>query len=509
MSWPTCQPAAFHGLAGDLVAELDPHTEADPLAVLAQFLAAFGNALGRGPGFTVGRTRHYTNLYVVAVGQTSKGRKGTSVADATYTVRAADPPWEKRVTSGLSSAEGLIHEVRDERREKRVAKKNETDLADADGWIEETVDFGVQDKRLLVIEPEFASLLRRMRREGNTISPVIREGYDGGVLRTMTKNAPEKATEALISIVGHITDDELRRELTATDAGNGFANRFLYVMVKRSKELPDGGDLPDAALAPFVAAVRDALTFGCERDVLTRDDEARELWHAVYHDLSAGRPGMVGAVTGRAEAHTMRLAVIYALLDRSAVIGRRHLDAALAVWSYCEQSAEIIFGSSLGDPVADRVLGLLRDALPGGLTGTELYNALGRHDGARIAPAAELLVERGLVYGEDEQTGGRPRHRYFAVEVGAPEAPDAPEARHRAHQAHKAQGPQGDQAHKAHKAQGPQGGFEPSDLIAPDAAENGAGDSFGAGDRHWRSAPPRLRLGGLDADELDDQGEAP
>lgn len=164
MSWPTCRPAAFHGLAGDLVAELDPHTEADPLGVLAQFLAAFGNALGRGPGFTVGRTRHYTNLYVVAVGQTSKGRKGTSVADATYTVRAADPPWEKRVTSGLSSAEGLIHEVRDERREKRIAKKNETDLADADGWIEETVDFGVQDKRLLVIEPEFASAVRRSNR---------------------------------------------------------------------------------------------------------------------------------------------------------------------------------------------------------------------------------------------------------------------------------------------------------------------------------------------------------
>src|SRR5438128_2157582 len=40
--------AAFHGLAGEFVRAVDPHTEADPAAMLTQFLAAFGNACGRG-----------------------------------------------------------------------------------------------------------------------------------------------------------------------------------------------------------------------------------------------------------------------------------------------------------------------------------------------------------------------------------------------------------------------------------------------------------------------------
>lgn len=37
-SWPTLSPAALHGLPGEVVATLDPHTEADPAAVLVSFL---------------------------------------------------------------------------------------------------------------------------------------------------------------------------------------------------------------------------------------------------------------------------------------------------------------------------------------------------------------------------------------------------------------------------------------------------------------------------------------
>jgi hypothetical protein len=43
---PALAGAAFHGNAGFLVCTLAPHTEADPAAVLLQFLAAFGNLVG-------------------------------------------------------------------------------------------------------------------------------------------------------------------------------------------------------------------------------------------------------------------------------------------------------------------------------------------------------------------------------------------------------------------------------------------------------------------------------
>src|SRR5262245_6817875 len=43
--WPE-QPAgeAYYGLAGEVVEALKPQTESDPIALLAQFLLAFGNA---------------------------------------------------------------------------------------------------------------------------------------------------------------------------------------------------------------------------------------------------------------------------------------------------------------------------------------------------------------------------------------------------------------------------------------------------------------------------------
>ena len=45
--------------------------------------------------------------------------------------------------------------------------------------------------------------------------------------------------------------------------------------------------------------------------------EAEALWDAVYPLLSKGQPGMLAAICARAEAQTVRLASIYALLDRS------------------------------------------------------------------------------------------------------------------------------------------------------------------------------------------------
>jgi hypothetical protein len=56
----------------------------------------------------------------------------------------------------------------------------------------------------------------------------------------------------------------------------------------------------------------------------------------------------------------MRLAMLYALLDGTNIVGRPHMEAALAVWEYCEASARHIFGDKLGDPTADEILAVLR-----------------------------------------------------------------------------------------------------------------------------------------------------
>src|SRR5437762_3189358 len=195
-----------------------------------------------------------------------------------------------------------------------------------------------------------------MTREGNTLSPVIRSAWDCGDLKTMVKNSPAKATGAHISIVGHITKDELRRLLTQTESANGFANRFLWVAVKRSKCLPDGGAIDTVSFEDVVAQLQAVVDFAKDFVEIFRDPDAKTLWREAYPDLSEGKPGMLGAITGRAEAQVMRLSAIYALLDKSRLIRPEHHRAALAVWKYCEESACWIFGTNTGDRNADKIL---------------------------------------------------------------------------------------------------------------------------------------------------------
>jgi hypothetical protein len=291
---------------GDLVRLIEPHTEADPAALLLQAAVMFGNVVGRTAHFTVEGDRHHLNLFVALVGDTAKGRKGTSEGRARAPFRMVDESWTAgRIVEGLSSGEGLIYQVRDAI-EKLQPVKEGGRVIDYQTVIE---DPGIVDKRLLVIESELASTLRVMAREGNTVSPVIRRAWDGHDLQVLTKNSPARATAPHVSIVGHITSDEPRRYLDRTEAGNGFANRFLFCCVRRSKLLPDGGGT--VKLSDILPKLHAAVGHARQVGELWRDAGARELWHRVYPALSNGRPGLLGAVTARAEAQGVRLAALY------------------------------------------------------------------------------------------------------------------------------------------------------------------------------------------------------
>jgi hypothetical protein len=418
-SWPApAADAAFHGLAGDIVRCISPHSEADPHAILVSVLALFGNAAGRGPGFQAEGDFHSTALFVAVVGPTSKGRKGTSFGRVRQIVCRADGDFVRdRLADGLSSGEGLIHHVRDPTTKLVPIEEDGESTGDHE---EQVVDAGVEDKRLMVVESELAQALKVMARPGNTLSPVLRSLWDSGTAGTLTKNSPTRATGAHVSILGHITRDELRREMTDAEAGNGFANRFLFVASKRSKSLPDGGSLPEAEIARLGDRVRAALTFARSTDgPLARNASARDLWHDVYDDLSEGRPGLLGSVTGRAEAQVMRLAVIYALLDQCTTVGVPHLSAALALWRYCEASAAWIFGDALGDPVADELLAALRER-PDGMARAEISNHFSRHKSSeRITVALDTLRDYGLASHERQRTGGAPREVWFATGADA------------------------------------------------------------------------------------------
>jgi len=339
--WPAPpDEAAFYGLAGEIVRIIEPHSEADPVAVLLQLLVAFGNTIGQTAYFRAEADRHHGNLFLNLVGETSKGRKGSSWGQVGRVFAAADPTWhqERLMHGGLASGEGLIWAVRDPIY-KREPRREDGRRGPVTGYEEVLTDPGVDDKRLLALESEFSSVLKVAARQQNTLSAALRQAWDSGNLDNRTKNSPGKATGAHISIVGHVTRDELRRLLTETDIANGLANRFLWICVRRSKCLPEGGNLTDEALTPLCNRLADRIAFAREVGEVRRDEAARAIWRKVYPSLSEGKAGLMGATTSRGEAQVMRLAVLYALLDRSPVIEPAHLQAALAVWEHAEASA--------------------------------------------------------------------------------------------------------------------------------------------------------------------------
>ena len=406
VAWPTMDKAAYHGLAGDVVNAIEPHTEADPVAVLIQVLIYFGNVVGGAPYYLIEADQHHTNFYGVLVGDTSKARKGTSDGRARSVFTEADAQWvEDRIRGGLSSGEGFIDPIRDEVK-KWSAKEQQF----------EVIDPGVIDKRLMVVEAEFAGALTAMERPGNTLSVMVRKAWDGHKLATMTRHSPIKVTGPHVSIIGHSTEDDIRAGLTRIDAAKGFANRFLFTCIKRSKTLPHGGNLDAATIQGLASRIKKAVEAASKAGRLTMTPEARAKWEAVYPSLSAAQPGLLGAVTARAEAQVTCLSLVYALLDGAAHIDVVHLKAALAVWEYCEASAARIFGNALGDPVADEILLALRQAGSGGMTRTAIRDLFGRHRSSdRVGAALALLVTKGRARTEHKESGGRPVEVWFAT----------------------------------------------------------------------------------------------
>ena len=413
--FPVMAQEAFVGLAGDIVRVITPHTESDPVGLLLSAHAFFGNCIGRGPNYKVEATEHGTNLFVVKCGDTSKARKGTGEDRVLSFFRHVDDDWaSRRIHTGLSSGEGVIWEVRDPITKLVTDKKSGITT-------EEIVDHGVADKRLMVIESEFAGTLRVMQREGNILSRILRDGWDRGNLATLTKNSPARATGACISITGHITSTELRAYFDRTEMANGFGNRFLFACIRRSKFLPFGGALLEADIATLAYQIRCAVIAARGVRQVTMADDAAEAWRIIYPDLSADRPGLLGSLTARAEAQVVRLATLYALWEGSDRISLGHLMAAAAIEEFCRASVAYIFGDMLGDPVVDAILDALRAAGSCGLTRTEISNLFSRNISAsQITRALGELSRRGLAAQRrgDTSASGRPPEIWIASNGG-------------------------------------------------------------------------------------------
>jgi hypothetical protein len=398
---------AFHGVAGEIVERILPLSEASAEALLGQFLVGVGNIIGRGP-VCEQSGKHHLNEFLVLVGDSALARKGTSWNAIQAVLSAIDWDWSINcVKDSFQTGEGVVHAIRDASTHKGPGGRT-------------VLDPGVGDKRLLIAEEEFGRFLVVSERKGNTITSTLRKAWDSPPrLRTESKTSSECASDPHVSVIGHVTGPEVRKCMGLIDSVNGFANRYLWIAARASKEIPIPVPVNwrGECKAILEQVARAIILCRKESFEFKWTECGKKAWKAFYTECrKTKRASVLGLIVNRAEAHVLRLAMIYAALDGTTLIDKYHMAAAVAVWDYSCRSAKWIFGERTGNKSADRILWELKRR-PEGLTRTEISSEVLRRNlsASEISKALCILAEAGLAQANFETSAGtnKPTERWI------------------------------------------------------------------------------------------------
>jgi hypothetical protein len=346
---PCPDSVCLYGLVGDVARAGSENTEANPYAIALNFLAYLSAAVGRGAYTYVGNTRHHARLFTLHVGRSGRGRKGDAaslVHRIGMAVRAASEFAAPQVHSGgLSTREGLA-------------------LMIHDGWTTGKTEVQpIHDKRLWVIESEFANVLHQGKRDGNTLSSALRDAWDGVSIKPATKGHPRVwASDPHICLSGAVTPSELHGLIEARDLTNGFANRFLVIWAERTTMIPFPKATSQAEVDALAQRVVEVIRFAggdrcAETDVhdITMNPAAQALFAELYptelNDQSGGET--VSALLERRAPVLRRLAMLFALCDLKKEVDVRHVEAALGWIRYWNDSVKFIFSDAASEVATD------------------------------------------------------------------------------------------------------------------------------------------------------------
>ena len=225
------------------------------------------------------------------------------------------------------------------------------DITDKDG---ETIP-GQPDKRLFVVEAEFASIMAQCRREGNTLSTTIRNLWDGGTLSPLTKTDRTVATDPHVCINGHITIHELVEKATGNDMANGFLNRFvvLYSKCLQFNAFPER--TPQGVIYKLAERIANAVDFGQKCGELSLSQQAKQEWGRIYPCLATiDMGGILNSMFVRSRPYVLMLAAIFAVLDCRRVIYPKDLHVGISWIEYWRQSLVYIFDGERKKVEADK-----------------------------------------------------------------------------------------------------------------------------------------------------------
>jgi hypothetical protein len=346
---PEFKDEFLYGPAGDVVRKASAFNESHPAGMYLNLLVSLGNIFGRGPHFNVSRTKHYTNEFLICVGDSATSRKGTGRDEIDWILKIIDPDWYRhRVVSGFGSSQAIIDQIRDDSMYQKLDKKT--------GTYKSVIVPGVKDKRLCIREGEAANLFKLACQPEGRTSGLIRDGWDGKKLSNLVKGKTADGESLSVicdqphlSICADTNINELLATLPTGADTSGFGNRFFYCYIYRTKLVPNS-DPVDIDWGEEIVYFHKVVQFAKEIGHVAFTPQAADAWTRVYEAVenSGDRlPGRAGRMTDRAAPHIRRLAMIIALIDMSDAVELKHLYAARNIWTYCHESALYIFNQGL------------------------------------------------------------------------------------------------------------------------------------------------------------------
>lgn len=379
-------------------------TEAHPMAVALHYVVYFASHIGQQRFIKIGNARHSLDIYGILVGRTGKV-KGTAEEQVIHIEKLAITHLEKiagyvppRRLSGLSSGEGLIQAIKDQ--EGEDAEK------------------GVVDKRLMITESEYANVLTQDQRNGNTLSMVLRDAYDGKQLSNITLS-PRVASSPHINIIGHITPGEFTEHKSFhAQAVNGALNRNLIFFAGRNPHAP----IPRAYsqeeksalsqwFAESVIRARDNITaddYQCKHagKQIIMSDEAMVVIFEEYFPRETAQdamPEMLANLVSRHRVFVWRLSAIFALMDNTDTIQPENVRQAYRWLDYSAASIRYLLKTAVAEAkqkdvvsMADKIYDfLLTFNNAKGATTTEINRKLfsGNKKSKEISQALQVLAE--------------------------------------------------------------------------------------------------------------------
>lgn len=398
-SWlPTIDDRAFDCYLGHVVHKIAPTSEADPVAILGSLICAAGVHLGDGAYVHAGDDVHPLLVWPMVIGHTNTGKKGSSWSAAKRLIAEADGDFAvNNVKSGLTSGEGLAQ---------RFALGDDADP-----------DAAPPDLRLLAFENEWGGVMAKMKREGNSLSQILRAAWEGGDLSTLTVNA-RVAPKSHVGVLAHITPKEFRTKLSEADMAGGTYNRFLPLAVAWSQALPDSQGADPGMTLSLAASLTDRLDTGGRLGLLDFADDARGLWRELYLEFNTdAHQEPVASFVSRALPYCKRIAGIHAALDGTHEIGLAHLDAAAALVRYSIDSARALF---LDTATPAKLLAWITEAGPDGRTRKDITKDYfgGNKPADHITALLDQLIDADRIRRENRKPAGgkgRPTEVYIAT----------------------------------------------------------------------------------------------